>query len=484
MASFFRRAGAEIARIIRLLADPAAEASRMLVYSKDVLGITQLFARSSDGTVHQITPVTAGTGIATMQWTAIVDPALGSDVTGTFGDLEKPYATIQGALNDVPTPVDAASARRSYTILVAPGTYDEDLTVDLEGGKHVVIASWGPVNIGLFNGADWTPSVSRSIAITTTTNVVFDNIDASFSLQSLLPNDSGDETGNAQHAAIRVNGQLTATGVAVGTPGIDVTLNGVEFFGVAGAVIVNGATDISLRIRHSRIRGTITGTATVLQDASESRLQGLIDIQGYGRIHQCFINGMTIVGISPSSNTVQGFTDCRLQGVFTGPAGSYYFDHVTSYWFVTNGAAFAGGATRTLTEMVHPAPLNELWAQNDVPAATAGGVMQAQLSTNFDEVKMMRPGSIVGISSRLTEAVTGGLGALQVDATINGVIVPAAALQVSMGIGSTGGQTVAAPGVAPYVAGDLVGIKFTSPAGFTPTTTDLEAWLEIVEEIP
>lgn len=481
MASFFRRAGAEIARIIRLLADPAAETDRMLVYSKEVAGVTQLFARSDDGTVHQLTP-SAGAGVITVQWTAVVDPVFGNDGTGTFGNLELPFQTIQAALNAIPAPVDAATARTSYTIIVSPGTYDEDLTVNLEGGKHVVMASWGPVNIGLFNGADWTPSVSRSIAITTTTNVVFDNIDASFSLQSLLPNDSGDETGNAQHAAIRVNGQLTATGVAVGTPGIDVTLNGVEFFGVAGAAIVNGATDISLRIRHSRIRGTIVGTATVLQDASESRLQALIDILGYGRIHQCFINDMTIVGVSPSSNTVPGFTDCQLQGTFTGPAGSYYFDHVTSYWFVTNGAVFAGGATRTLTEMVHPAPLNDLWAQNDVPAATAGGVMQSQLSSNFDEVKMMRPGSIVGISSRLTEAVTAGT--VQVDATINGVIVPAAALNVAMGIGSTGGQTLAAPGVAPYVAGDLIGIKFTTDVAFLPTTTDLEAWLEIVEEIP
>lgn len=483
MASFFRRAGAEIARIIRLLADPAAEASRMLVYSKDVLGITQLFARSSDGTVHQITPVTAGTGIATMQWTAIVDPALGSDVTGTFGDLEKPYATIQGALNDVPTPVDAASARTSYTIIVSPGTYDEDLTVDLTSGKHVVIASWGPVNLGLFSGSDWTPSgPARSIAITTSSAAVFDFIDASFSLQPMLPVDTGDETTNAQHAAFRISGQITGTGIFAGTPKIDVGLSGCVVFGIAGAAIVAGSESIGLRVLRSRMRGTVVGALTELREAREVRFDQLVDVLGYGRLQQCRVNGMTMVG-ALGSNTVAGFYDCDLNGVFTS-AGAFQFDHVSSYWFVTNGATFAGGATRLLVEMVHPAPLNELWAQNDVPAATAGGVMQAQLSTNFDEVKMMRPGSIVGISARLTEAVTGGLGALQVDATINGVIVPAAALQVSMGIGSTGGQTVAAPGVAPYVAGDLVGIKFTSPAGFTPTTTDLEAWLEIVEEIP
>lgn len=55
--SFVRRAGAEISRIIARAADPAAELGRLLLYSRSVAGVTQLFARSSDGTIHQLTPL-------------------------------------------------------------------------------------------------------------------------------------------------------------------------------------------------------------------------------------------------------------------------------------------------------------------------------------------------------------------------------------------------------------------------------------------
>lgn len=54
--SFFRRVGAEIGRWIERALDPAAEANRILVYSKDVAGVTHLFARASDGTIYQLTP--------------------------------------------------------------------------------------------------------------------------------------------------------------------------------------------------------------------------------------------------------------------------------------------------------------------------------------------------------------------------------------------------------------------------------------------
>jgi hypothetical protein len=149
----------------------------------------------------------------------------------------------------------------------------------------------------------------------------------------------------------------------------------------------------------------------------------------------------------------------------------------------TTGATGSTGPTGGSAVVTNPASPPEQWAVEIVPANTPATAMSAQVSTNFDEIKMMRPGSIVGISSRLTTAVTAGT--VQVDATINGVIVPAAALNVTMGVASTGGQTLAAPGVAPYVAGDLIGIKFTTSVGFTPdATANLEAWLEILEDIP
>ena len=424
-----------------------------------------------------------GSTDVTSQWTAIVDPALGNDASGQFGNLGLAFRTIQAALNAIPTPVDGASARTAWTIIVSPGTYDEDLTVDLTGGKHVTLVSWGPWNLGLFDAADWQPSgPARSIAITTANAVVFDSINGSFAIQPMLPANTGDETQVAQVQVPRISGQITTTGVFAATPSIDMTVMAVVY-GIANDAIVGGAADINLRVHRSRMRGTVAGTGVVLVDATESRFDDLLDIAAYGRCEECFFgDGMTIVSTSPSSNTTPGFYDCQLQGAFAGPAGSYWFDLVTDYWFKTNGASFAGGATRTVIETMHPMALPEQWAVQNVPANQPSTAMSAQVSTNFDEIRAMRPGSIVGISSRLTEAVTAGL--LQVDATINGVVVPAAALNIAMAIGSTGGQTLAAPGVAPYVAGDLIGIKYTTDVAFAPTTTDLEAWLEVLEEIP
>ena len=59
--SFFRRAGAAIARIIQSTADPLAETDRVLVYGKDAAGVTQLFARASDGAISQLTPAASVT---------------------------------------------------------------------------------------------------------------------------------------------------------------------------------------------------------------------------------------------------------------------------------------------------------------------------------------------------------------------------------------------------------------------------------------
>lgn len=54
--SFFRRAGALIARFFTSAADLAAAAGEFQLYSKPALGVSQLYGRSDDGTVHQITP--------------------------------------------------------------------------------------------------------------------------------------------------------------------------------------------------------------------------------------------------------------------------------------------------------------------------------------------------------------------------------------------------------------------------------------------
>ncbi len=424
------------------------------------------------------TGATGAPGNVTAQQTAIVDPALGNDGTGAFGNLGLPFKTIQAAISAVPTPSDAPTARTSWTILVSPGTYDEDLAVDLTHGKKVILASWGPWNLGTFDASSWQPSGTlRSITVTTSDATIFGSVHGSLSIQPMLPAGTGDETQGAYSAVPRISGKIDLAGIFASTPSIDLTLEAVVF-GVTGAAIVAGTSDVNLRAHRSRMRGTITGSALLVKNATQSRFDALVDVVGYGHLDQCFFNHMTITATSPSSNTVPGFYDCQLLGTYTGPAGSFYFDYVTDYWFKTNSCVFAGGATRTLTETTHPFALPEQWAVQNVPASQTGVVMSAQVSTNFDEIRMMRPGYLVGIGARVTEAITAGL--LLVEATINGTIVGGAVLTVS----NPPGQTLASIGAVPYAAGDLIGMKYTTDVAFLPITTDVEAWLEAVEEIP
>jgi hypothetical protein len=101
------------------------------------------------------------------------------------------------------------------------------------------------------------------------------------------------------------------------------------------------------------------------------------------------------------------------------------------------------------------------------------------ISTSFDTIKMIRAGSIVGLSTKLTEAITdANAGSLVVVVTINGI---AGTLSISHSSGSNpnGAEAAQASGIDTFVAGDEIGIELSTLGTFAPTTTDLEAWLDL-----
>lgn len=136
------------------------------------------------------------------------------------------------------------------------------------------------------------------------------------------------------------------------------------------------------------------------------------------------------------------------------------------------GMGAGGGAIATL----YSPP--EQWGQQNVTANQVNTPLSALVSTNFDETRMMRPGSIVGLCARLTEAITAGQ--LTVQITINGA---PAALQLVMASPTQQASITQGLGVDTYVAGDLIGMRISTDAGFLPITTDLEAWLQLAEVI-
>jgi hypothetical protein len=293
-----------------------------------------------------------------MQQTAIVDPPHGNDLTGEFGDLSKPFETIQAAINAVPTPAigDSAGSRTVWVILVSPGTYDEDLVVDITR-KRIILASVGPWNLGLFNSVDWQPSgTRRNITLTTTDAIVNDGIRNGFSIQPMLPAGEGLTTHQAYLTRPRISGFIDVS--AVGGPSLELTLSA-EVFGTTGGSggtsIIGGAAIIQSYFYHCRFRGMLTGTNWNFQVNERTRFGGLVSVLGYSTILSCrFDAGMTVASAANAGITPGGFYLTDFAGTFTGPAGSLRLDGQTNYWFKTNGAVLAGGATKVIQDDLIP----------------------------------------------------------------------------------------------------------------------------------
>jgi hypothetical protein len=124
--------------------------------------------------------------------------------------------------------------------------------------------------------------------------------------------------------------------------------------------------------------------------------------------------------------------------------------------------------------------LPEKWGQNGVTASQTNVPLTALVSVNFDDLKMIRAGSIVGIRTRLTDAVTAG--SLAIKVTKNGVAGTLAVTSTSIS-NQTGGVATEAAGVDTYIAGDAIGVMITLTSGdFAPSGgTNLEVWLEVSE---
>lgn len=137
-------------------------------------------------------------------------------------------------------------------------------------------------------------------------------------------------------------------------------------------------------------------------------------------------------------------------------------------------AGTSGGAGGDTDRYAPP----EKWYQANVPAAQANVPLNALLSVNFDDIKMIRDGSVVGLSTRFNEAVTDpNAGSAVITVTING-IAGTLAVSHSAGTNPTGGEAIQAAGVDTFVAGDLIGIEITTLGTFAPTTAEVEAWLD------
>lgn len=125
--------------------------------------------------------------------------------------------------------------------------------------------------------------------------------------------------------------------------------------------------------------------------------------------------------------------------------------------------------------------LPEVWTNDGglVAANVANVALVSLVSQNFDTVLAMHDGCVIGLRVRLTSPVTAGQ--LTVQVTINGVVA-AVAVVCTAGSNPSGGVTTVVVDAVQYVAGDEIGVSYTTTAPFTPVDgTTIEAWVEALE---
>lgn len=119
----------------------------------------------------------------------------------------------------------------------------------------------------------------------------------------------------------------------------------------------------------------------------------------------------------------------------------------------------------------------EAWGQINVAANQNEVPLSALVSQSFDTVQMIRAGSIVGLSARLSTPIL--TGSLVAHITLNGVSV--LFLACNAGTNPTGGVITQPIGVETYSPGGLIGAAVTTSVDFTPLTAELEVWVEVFE---
>lgn len=167
--SFFRRAGALIARFFTSTIDPGAAAGEFQLYNKaDGNGVTQLFGRSDNGTVHQITPSAAGDSSC-----LIFKP--GSGETGpvifdTWVGLYTQLTALRAAANGggcYTIQFDGSAGADIFTLAIPAGAYDmTDVTWEgtLQGNP---ISGSPPTFLSITEGATFTggPSTFQDLSL-------------------------------------------------------------------------------------------------------------------------------------------------------------------------------------------------------------------------------------------------------------------------------------------------------------------------------
>ncbi len=298
------------------------------------------------GWAHQ-----APTGIAAGGLTLLVDPVNPGAVDDT--DPSTPFRTIQAAITATGAPADLTDQKRRFTILLAPGQYDENISNAGVVGRRITLYPLGPVTLG--DGA-----VDADFTSTTPRNITWDCTPAFggrgvFAIGTYNPSIlyGGRCT---QAGAFDVSGNIVLTGTPTAAAATAIRLNMCRIRGnIDGTALA--ALGVDMHHNELRIDGTVTGTNIVLINSHFTAYLGAVTVLFMVTCLSCQFEGGITVSQVPTfggqDTLPPGFYGCRFQGAgppaFTGPANSLVLDGTSNYWFKAGGWTLAGGATKVIT---------------------------------------------------------------------------------------------------------------------------------------
>ncbi len=395
-----------------------------------------------------------------------VDLATLASVGNQDGSFTSPFATIQQGIDAVPVGTTSEGARHVYRVLVASGTYDEDLSWDVNGRRIHVMGWNGPVNLGVFDANTWQPTAAprRNIVISGDADTVIDNIRSYVAIGSDVDTGSAGGSVSSSFTSFRISGQIEVTATTTGNAGnIEWDLNA-EVYGTDGSSsgvsfsAVNNPT-MSLNMRRCNFRGSVdTGTAGDILRAEFVRFRAPVSTCGLVLWRECRIeDGLFLeVNTSTGSDNVRGLVHCSFEGLFDGSDAlpEILVDQYTRNTMIANGATFGAGAFATVRDSVQV-------ADNGTPLAAGGdgfdfigaGVSTALVGDTYEVTITSVPGDFLPLS--------GG--------TMSGAI--------DMGTNDITDAGVIAVGISSPDAGAILELNSTTQAFLLPrmTTTQRDA---------
>jgi len=268
----------------------------------------------------------------------LVDPTNASVQAPTGTDITLPFPTIQSALNAIGTPIDVADSKKRFTVLVAPGEYDEDISIP--EARIIALVALGPVTLGDGAGSNFASTVPRSVTMNLDQSKEFGVCRPTTTFCTLL---SGAGETSSTHTGYAVGWVISGNFLTnlSGGPGNETT-HEVHLYDVKveGDMDGTAAPGCLGNLYHYRcfFDGAYNMPTNILQVAEHTEFDSTIIISGYTRITDCEIsNGMTVSSITTSFKP-EGIFDSDWTGQFDGnTTADLYMDAQTYYSYRVNG---------------------------------------------------------------------------------------------------------------------------------------------------